>query len=128
MAFIDDRSRNLEGWLAVLQPLCGDQAVLSGFLSVDAFEEALADDFVPDVLFTDYFIEDRNGFEVIELVRAHFGDRVYLIAHSAEAWANKLMLKEGVDEAIPKFEDQIPSTPLYERFWCFDDLLELKKA
>lgn len=125
IALVDDRSLNLQGWLAALEPICGQQAELSTFQSVDALEEALADGFRPDILFTDYFIEDRNGFEVMDMIRDRFGNSVYLIAHSAEAWANDLMLQAGANEALAKFEDQHPSTTVDERFRCFDDVSDL---
>ncbi len=121
IAFIDDKPENLTAWLAGTKSICRNQATLAVFLSVDELEEG----YVPDILFTDYFLEDRNGFEVIEMARDRFGERVYLIVHSAEPWANELLLNAGANEALSKFEDQNPSTTLDVRFRTFDDLLEL---
>lgn len=125
IAFIDDRPLNIKGWLEALNPICEEQSVLSTFFSVDEFEEAIEEGYIPDILFTDYFIESRNGFEAIEIVKEKFCERVYIIAHSAEPWANDLMLAAGADEAVPKYEDQNPSTTIDVRFRTFDDFLEL---
>ena len=125
IAFIDDRIQNLFGWQAALQPICENEAHLATFQSVDAFEEALEEGYLPDLVFTDYHIDDRNGFEVLELIEKIPKKSIYIIAHSAEAWANELLLQEGADEALTKFEDQNPSTPIDERFRTFDDILEL---
>ncbi|NRB47300.1 MAG: hypothetical protein HRU41_06475 [Saprospiraceae bacterium] len=125
IAFVDDRIKNLEGWLQAMQAFCSPETLLSTFLSVDELEEALEAEYIPNIVFTDYFIEDRNGLEVIEILRSRFGDQVYLIAHSAEPWANELMYKEGADETLTKFEDQVPSSPIDERFRGYDDLLDL---
>lgn len=125
IAFIDDRIQNLLGWLAALQPICENEALLATFQSVDAFEEALEEGYLPDLVFTDYHIDDRNGFEVLELIEKIPNKSIYIIAHSAEAWANELLLQEGADEALTKFEDQNPSTTIDDRFRTFDDILEL---
>lgn len=45
--------------------------------------------YLAGVLFTDYFMEDRDGLEVIEMLRDKYGGRIYIIAQSSECWAGE---------------------------------------
>jgi DNA-binding NarL/FixJ family response regulator len=125
IAFIDDKVDNLDAWRSGMEEICDKQAELTTYVSVDAFEEALEEGYRPDMVFTDYHIDDRCGTEVVEALRYRFGQGVYIIAHSSQMWRNEHLLQLGANEIVPKLKRIFPSPTLGERFWCFDDLLEL---
>ena len=127
ISFIDDKSKNLSAWLAGMEPICGKNANLTVYQSVDEFEEALDEGYQPNIVFTDYNIDDRFGTEIVELLRQMFGHQVYIIAHSSDQWRNEHLLQIGANEIIPKYKGVSPSPTLGERFWSIDDLEELCK-
>ena len=128
IAFIDDKAKNLHAWLSGMESIQGGEADLAIYRSVDEFEEALYEGYQPDIVFTDYNIDDRFGTEVVETLRKMFGSKVYIIAHSSGQWRNEHLMQIGANEIVPKIKGLSPSPTLSERFWCFDDLMELLDA
>ena len=127
IAFIDDKTENLFAWQAAMEMVCGKHADLSIFDSIDAFEEALSEEYLPNIVFTDYNIDDRCGEEIVELIRDQFGNEIYIIAHSSKQWRNEYLLKIGADEILAKYKGISPSPTILDRFWSVDDLIELIK-
>lgn len=125
IAFIDDKIDNRYAWQTAMEMVCSNQADLSTFDSIDAFEEALADGYTPHIVFTDYNIDDRCGEEIIEILRSQFGNAIYIIAHSSKQWRNEYLLRIGADEILPKYKGVSPSPTVMDRFWSIDDLIEL---
>ena len=125
IAFIDDKAENLSAWLSAMRTISGKQAHLSIYQSVDEFEEALAEGYLPAIVFTDYNIDDRCGTEIVEMLRREFGERVYIIAHSSQGWRNEHLLQLGANEIIAKYKGHATSPAVADRFWSIDDLTDL---
>lgn len=128
IAFIDDKTDNLQAWLSSMETITGGEAILDIYDSIDAFDEALQEGYQPQVVFTDYNIDDRCGTELVEILRGRFGHQVYIIAHSSGDWRNRHLLQVGADEMIPKFKGITPSPTVADRFWSYEDLLALDQS
>ncbi len=129
IAFIDDRADNRSAWMAAMQSICRSSADLRTFRSVGEFTTVM-NEWSPEVVFVDFFIDGRYGTEVIQLLRKGFGSAVVVIAHSSMDAANDGMISRvnasdgsrlhGADAAIPKTKGVTPSPTLVERFSSFE--------
>jgi hypothetical protein len=119
--FIDDRTENLEAWRTAMEQICGGEAELSVFSSVDELKQAITEGYRPVAGFIDFFVETYYGHAIVAMLRDMLGDRVSLIGHSSMKSANEGMMRAGADCWMPKRKGVNPSPMLLELFNNLDD-------
>lgn len=100
--FVDDQASNREHWRKSFPQDIADLS-LRTFADVASILAAIRIE-TPDILFVDYFLDERTGLEVVDFCRrrAKTNPCPVLIAHSSLRSASERMVEKGADFAVPK--------------------------
>ena len=129
VGFIDDKPENVKAWHAAMIAVCGDRVELKDFGTLSDLASAVKDGFTPDVMFVDFFIDGDYGTEVLKFLRNHFGDKVFIIAHSSMDELNLGMIEQGADASLSKIKRCHPSKTVIDEFVDYEGFLTyIKRA
>lgn len=103
--------------------VCGDKVELAAFSSLPELTTAVGNGFAPDVMFVDFFIDGDYGTDVITFLRKHFGDKVFIIAHSSMDQANSGMVERGADVGLSKIKGSYPSKTVINELKNYENFL-----
>jgi len=120
--FVDDREDNLQTWRDSFPEAVKKECCLRCFSSIGSVEQALSEGFNPDILFLDFFVGDRYGFELVRQFPPDMPKRPVLIAHSSMELANTGLVNNGADFAMEKIKEVPVTDSIVSRIQSMEDI------
>ena len=127
--FIDDREDNRQAWLNGFPEEIRQNCELRVFAGWKDLKKALDENYIPDILFIDFFLGDIYGGEVVEWIKNNVenSSKIVLIAHSSMESANKHLVNMGVDCSLAKNKGIMVSDTIAQQFKSLVDVEFLVK-